>query len=410
MSDTRPLSARVRGRIADLPLVRAAWRVWHRPREARAAGTPIVREADVRLLIGPANSAGQGYAWARSAEKLDGVAATSFMHRADDDRFSFPADHIVRTPVFVTNAPWQRAQRKAVLGQYTHVLLESGRPLWGHRVSVQQQVDDLNAAGIAVALLWHGSDIRVPSVHAQTDPDSPFRLKRYRETARLEEITRSNREFMATAGAPVFVSTPDLLAYAPGASWLPVVVDIEQWRGVADRPALTGSRPLTVVHVPSNAGLKGSELIAATLRALDDEGVISYRDVRGVPADRMPAIYGSADVVLDQFVLGTYGVAACEAMACGRLVVSHVSDEVRRIVLERTGRELPVVEARASELESMLRAIAADREGFSAIARRGPEFVEAVHDGRRSAAELARFLASTASPGAITAMGESTDA
>ncbi len=45
-----------------------------------------------------------------------------------------------------------------------------------------------------------------------------------------------------------------------------------------------------------------------------------------MPADAMPEVYGGADIVLDQFPLGTYGVAACEALVAGRLVVSHVSD------------------------------------------------------------------------------------
>ena len=73
-------------------------------------------------------------------------------------------------------------------------------------------------------------------------------------------------------GAPVLVSTPDLLDYVPQATWLPVVVDVRVWRDAAVDPPLQRERPV-VVHAPSNAGLKGSELIGETLRALDAEGV-----------------------------------------------------------------------------------------------------------------------------------------
>ena len=73
---------------------------------------------------------------------------------------------------------------------------------------------------------------------------------------------------------------------------------------------------------------------------------------------------------------------------------SHVSDQVREHVRTTTGRELPVVEARAADLDRVLREILADRDRFRSIAAHGPEFVREVHDGRRSAAVLSEtFLA-----------------
>lgn len=106
----------------------------------------------------------------------------------------------------------------------------------------------------------------------------------------------------------------------------------------------------------------------------------------------MPAFYADADIVLDQFVLGIYGVAACEAMASGRIVMSHVDDFTRAQVRERTGLELPVHEATIESLETELRLAAAEPKTFDKLRAAGPEFVRAVHDGRRSAAALTPFL------------------
>jgi hypothetical protein len=106
----------------------------------------------------------------------------------------------------------------------------------------------------------------------------------------------------------------------------------------------------------------------------------------------MPDFYANADIVLDQFVMGSYGVAACEAMASGRLVMSHVDDYTRAQVRERTGRELPVHEATIESLETELRRAVAEPEAFEAFRTAGPVFVEAVHDGRSSAAAMAPFL------------------
>ena len=67
--------------------------------------------------------------------------------------------------------------------------------------------------------------------------------------------------------------------------------------------------------------MKGTHLIEAPIRALAERGTVDYRGMTGVPAASMPAIIGDTGIVLDQCRLGSYGVAACEAMAAGRVVV-----------------------------------------------------------------------------------------
>lgn len=106
----------------------------------------------------------------------------------------------------------------------------------------------------------------------------------------------------------------------------------------------------------------------------------------------MPEFYSEADIVLDQFVLGIYGVAACEAMAAGALVMSHVDDFTRGKVREAFGLELPIRESTVATLEADLRAAAEAPESFERWRSEGPAFVEAVHDGRASARALQPFL------------------
>lgn len=397
------LVARVKQRVVGMIPLPIAERILPYKRAVfRAAGVttpahaPTGEASPVRLFIGPVNSAGQAHAWARAAERLPGVAAANFMYRPAVDTFAYPADHSVGTAYFVHNARWQRAQRRAVTRGFSHVLLESGRPIFRGGEDPAPDIASLRAAGVRVGLLFHGSDLRTPSVHAQTDPASPFRGGAYPEQDRLEQTAVRNAALIRNSGVPLFVSTPDLLSYAPTATWLPVAVDPDRW--VAPRPPLQRSRPL-VVHAPSRAGLKGTALIADVVRRMHDEGIIEYRELRGVLASDMPEVYGQADIVLDQFSLGIYGVAACEALASGRLVISHVSDEVRRRVREWTGRELPILQARADALEETLRAIVADPVAGRELAGRGPAFVREVHDGTRSAAALRGFLGIEGEPG-----------
>lgn len=349
-------------------------------------GTPI------RLFVGPVNFGGQGTAWARAVERnLVGVGAVSMAYTGIGE-FGFPVDQSVPATGYVFSKSWQRDQAAAVASGFTHVLVEAERRLFGrvYDQSVEEQIAQLRSAGVQVAMLSHGTDLRLPSRHAANEPASPFRNGEWDLTPRLERDATENRAILEAVAAPVFVSTLGLLADAPaGSEWLPVVVDPELW---APGPApLARERPI-VAHAPSNGVVKGSALIDPVMQRLHDEGLIEYRRVSNVAASEMPQVYRDADVVLDQFRLGDYGVAACEAMLSGRVTVGHVSDEVRREVLRRTGIELPIVEARVETLEQVIRELLADPYAGAARAAAGRSFAETVHDGRFSARALSGFL------------------
>ncbi len=350
---------------------------------------------DAHLLVAPANFAGQGFAWARAVDAhLPGTGARSWTYTTDPT-FAFPRDHAVPMAVYRAPRREQRALRDRVAHEFDAVVIEAGRPLFGrlHGLDPVLEARDLAAQGLGVALMWHGTDIRIPSRHAATHPRSPYRSGLPRSLAdrvRVQEgIARRNQRRSAAHRGPVLVSTPDLLAEQPHARWCPVVVDPGRW--AVDEPPLQRPRPV-VVHVPSSPWLKGTDLIEPTLRDLDARGLITYRRAERLPADQVRELYRSADVVLDQFRLGIYGVAACEAMAAGRLVVSTVDGSVRRTVLVQTGRELPVVQAEPDRLAAVLESVVADRDRYQHDAAAGPAFVREVHDGRRSARVLAQAL------------------
>ena len=75
-------------------------------------------------------------------------------------------------------------------------------------------------------------------------------------------------------------------------------------------------------------------------------------------------------------------------MASGRLVLGHLGEALR----DRVGRPVPVVEVTPRTLAEVMEHLLDDREWARASAFEGPDFVRAVHDGRRSASVLAPFL------------------
>jgi hypothetical protein len=221
---------------------------------------------------------------------------------------------------------------------------------------------------------------------------SPFLDRQWEATGLFELRSRENAALVERTGLPAFVTTPDLLHDLPHATWLPVVVDPASWQSHDRLPALSRSRP-TVVHVPSTGRFKGSQFIDPVLTRLDEEGLIEYRRASGVPSAQMRALFGGADIVVDQVVMGIYGVTAIEAMNAGRLVLGHVSEHTRRIVRERAGSEVPLVEVTTGTLERVLREIVADRDAYRPVIEEGRIFAHAVHDGRYAVRVLRGFLA-----------------
>jgi hypothetical protein len=298
--------------------------------------------------------------------------------------FAYEADYAVPIAINAAPANFQSAQFQRVTGSFQAVLAESGRPLFGRLFGYnpRREALALQVAGLKVALVWHGSDIRLPSHHLASHPLSPYGLPQLRaRAAELESTARRNRRLMWPTGLPQLVSTPDLLDQVPGAIWCPVVV-----RALASPAGPILDRPVPrVVHIPSNPLLKGTDLIDPVLRRLERAGRIEYLRAEGLPASEVGRLYASADIVADQFRLGIYGVAAAEAMAAGRLVLSDADQAVQDAVRRLSGLGLPIVRTSAQDLEITLERIMTNPEPFRALAASGPGFVEAVHSGRCSA-------------------------
>lgn len=335
--------------------------------------------AQPSVHIGPVNYSAQATQWARALTDR-GVDAVNVAIEVPGG-YSFDADSLVPPAVYEMSERWRDAAF-ARATEYSHVLIEAERSLFGRRFDrdLRREVHALQERGVSVAMMGHGTDIRLPRLHAELSAFSP-----YRDTdwyfGKEERDAQRNVALLTDLGVPIFVSTPDLIDFVPDARWCPVVIDPSRW----ERSKRDHGGPLRVVHAPTNPRLKGTDLIEPTLARLQAQGVIEYTRVAGVPHAGVPALFAQSDVVLDQFRLGSYGVAACEAMASGCVTVGHLDSWVRDRVFDVTGHDIPLVEATPDTLEQVLRGLAADHDGRRDIATRSRTFVREVHDGRLSA-------------------------
>ncbi len=376
--------------------------VQRRRAEAAVRSLPGVEDSPVRLLVGPLNTAGQAHRWARAAAALPGVSAVSLAaaRRSSTPSLGYAADVTLTLPMQLRGLAAHRARVLGTDGErgMTHVLAESARPVLGdfHTGPVTEDLAALADAGIRTAVVLHGSEIRDLHQHAEHDPHSPFAGEWDERFTTMQRIVERTRSVLAEAGLPVYVSTPDLLDVVPGAVLLPVVIDVGAMTTAAAAGAVTTlerRRPV-VLHAPSNPRLKGTETIETVLQRLDDDGLLTYRRLAGVPHAHMPQAVAAADVVVDQIVLGNPGVLLAETLAAGRVAVAHLTPQVRARMAtnDPDGAEPPVVEATPDTFEAVIRQVLSERTTYQALAMQGPGWARRHHDGGRAAAALAPFL------------------
>lgn len=341
------------------------------------------------LAIGPSNYAGQATAWARAVASNLPVGAWSFSGvPLRGGGFHFEADRLLGRFRFRTPVAWGwRAGR--LFDGVTHVALDGFMSFarWDRAAHFQADARRLAEMGYSMALIAHGTDVRDPLAHMARDEWSYFTVGDEKWRSSLIRRTEINRGFAASCGWPVFHSTPDMGFDLPFSTWLPVVVDVDAW--ASDAPLLERDKPL-VVHVPSQRKppIKGTQFIDPVLRRLHDEGVIEYVAPSGLPHAQLRELVRSCDVVVDQVMFGSYGVAAVEAMAAGRVCVGRMIDAVR----DRMPESPHLLEATPDDLYEVVASIRDRRDELRAWAAENRAFAEKWHDGRVSAERLAPFL------------------
>ena len=339
-----------------------------------------------RLVIGMLNTAGQAREWANAVRHNTPAAAESWgIKRPEESAISFTADRTYTLVNGAADQAWKDLLQ--VPTKPTHLIIESGKPIVIRGTFRRMLFQALTARrhGIGPALLFHGSDIRVPSLHAASHTDSPFHESLDGLTAKLEAKTQTMRRWLRVWPFPIFISTVDLKRFVPRGRWLPIVPDASWFTPML---AISTDRPRPhVLHLPSRRALFQSDWVDQICQALHEEGVIEYRSITGVTPAEVRAHVEWSDIVIDKIGIGGTGVMGAEVMASGRLLIGDID----QIVRDELG-DIPLVQSSIATLESVIRGLVADRSTWAARAAAGQAFARKYHDGRYSAAVLAKWL------------------
>ncbi len=140
-----------------------------------------------------------------------------------------------------------------------------------------------------------------------------------------------------------------------------------------------------ILHAPSVKATKGTQYVKQAIADLQKGGLdFEYIEVFGVSHKEAVQMYSQADIIIDQLMLGSHGVFACEAMALGKPVVCYILDEL----LPTYPVGFPIVNANPDTIAGVLEELIISPEKRHEIGRKSREYAEQVHDVRVVARKL----------------------
>lgn len=179
----------------------------------------------------------------------------------------------------------------------------------------------------------------------------------------------------------IIVTTPDLLKWERKASYIPGAIDLKELPYVGLKSHVG---PIRIVHAPTNRAIKGTNYIINAVQELQSQGYAIELDlVENVSYQEAIERYKKADIVIDQVLIGWYGLVAIEAMALGKPVMVHIREDLRHYI---TGA--PMLFTSPKTLANDLIVLIQDAGLRQKLSQRGRDYVERVHD----AAQIAKGL------------------
>jgi hypothetical protein len=254
------------------------------------------------------------------------------------------------------------------------------------------------ALGRKLFMTLQGCDVRISAESAVNNEFTPCHEGHCQSVPDCRAMLDQRRRHLIDRVLPGFdrvvVLNPELVRFVPQAQFMPYCsVDIDAF--TPSWPRTRGT--ITVVHAPSDPGIKGSKLIIEAVERLKKRHAIDFILVQGLRHAEALEIYRKADLVIDQVLAGWYGGLAVETMAMGKPVACYIRESDLGCLPAGMRQDLPIVRVGPATLEADLERALEKREEWSEWGRRSREFVMRWHHPRKLAEAMVRAYRDPAS-------------
>lgn len=254
---------------------------------------------------------------------------------------------------------------------------------WGSFLPYQLDLKIIKIINKPLFIQWHGSDIRIPEIAMKDNPfyKYVYENKTY-EYFNLENKTQSiKRQYSFSKINAIPIVYPELGLNIQKELFNRVV-------NIRHRILLDTIKPFypskdtktpKIIHVSSKNYAKGTNHICTVLEELKNQINFEYCIVTNKDRDSVLKLVSECDIFLDQFIIGEYGLAAVEAMAYGKPVVSFI----RQDVLNLLPNDMPIIVTDLENLKATIIKLINDSLLRNSIGIKSRKYVEKYHDSKK---------------------------
>lgn len=231
---------------------------------------------------------------------------------------------------------------------------------------------------------WLGSDIRIPEIEFQ---DNPYYKKTFPSVCPSKQLKKSIKKQKKFAKANFSALVPPcMVQYLKKELWKDIYI-------LRQRIMISEYTPLypdaekkcpVIVHTPTNPLLKGTSAVLAVISQLKKKYDFEFHLIQNLPRHEALNFIKKTDIFLDQFILGSHGMAAIEAMACGKPVVCYIKPSL----ITKYPQDLPIVNANLDNLVMVLEKLIVNGKKRYEIGKQSRNYVERYHDAVKLAHKL----------------------
>jgi hypothetical protein len=194
-----------------------------------------------------------------------------------------------------------------------------------------------------------------------------------------------------------FVLNPDLMHFLPAeiSSFCPYVMGDLENLSLKGNPFFEDDE-IHIIHAPTDRAAKGTSVILAVVEKLKAAypGRIRLTLVENMQRTQALELYRSADLMIDQIMIGWYGGIAVEAMKMGVPVACYIEDSDLQFVPEQMAEDLPVIRVDEKNLFQQLEQIVRSREQLMDIGKLSAAYVNKWHDPMKVSQDILEIYAS----------------
>jgi len=347
----------------------------------------------IRILFAPRNTASVPAITTKALNKIQGVNAMGISF-ADNKYWSFDSPNWT----IISYTPWRKNPIKRIreiafkYRKFFSLILWADVLHW-HWDIKGETIFDLHYWLIKflkkpVIVEFVGSDIRIPEVLFELNPyykecwqkgEYSYYFESRKRSREIQERFKKLNAVPLLAPEMTLFLFPDLF---PESISLLQRMDLEELKPIY--PVAHRTLPI-LVHTPSALGAKGTEHLRRVIERLKEKKfAFEYIEITGKTRTEAKAAIQKADIFLDQFICGSYGLAACEAMAFGKPVFCYIMPAVKRML----PHDCPIIDNPREELEARLAAFITDGELRRNTGLLSRKYVEQYHDADTIAKEL----------------------